>query len=231
VTRRTSMNSIDPLFYRVLDFFPNSKYFKSSTNSMQASMRLQIGNEYNDEDKRRFIVVGGSQSRSINFFGMKWEICQQVPYAFFTPIDLEDPGRLTVSLDMALYRHSIGEPWFESIGFDFTELFKGIFGDNPFEFYVLSTDYDNYAIIWACKQITTNGKCGENMALVMSRGVSLKPFHESIVKAKLASICIDYDTLIEEEQSGNLGCKSPDPPPYNGEDYGDYNYNYRNDYS
>ena len=36
----------------------------------------------------------------------------------------------------------------------------------------------------------------------MSRGVSLKPFHESIVKAKLASICIDYDTLIEEGQSG-----------------------------
>ena len=37
----------------------------------------------------------------------------------------------------------------------------------------------------------------------MSRGKKLSPYHEQIVKAKLASICVDYDFLETEIQSGD----------------------------
>ena len=39
--------------------------------------------------------------------------------------------------------------------------------------------------------------------LVMSRGKKLSSYHAQIVKAELATICVDFDTLHDEEQIGN----------------------------
>jgi len=87
-----------------------------------------------------------------------------------------------------------------------TGIMEGLFGENFFDFTVLSTDYQNYAVIWNCKSILPNGKCGENQVLVMGRGKQLTPYHEQLIKAKLGTICVEYDSLHVEEQKSDETC-------------------------
>jgi len=187
VEKRTSQASVDPVINSFLEIFSNSAFFKTRMHSMRARMYpLQIGGDY------KVMVVAGTSTREMSIFGMKFEFCQEIPALYLSARDPRKPGQFS----MRFQTRELG------LGFDMdlSAVLHGVFGKNFFEFYVLSTDYQNYAVIWNCKRVLPDGSCGENVVLVLSRGKGLSAYQEQLVKAKLATICIDYKDLEDEPQ-------------------------------
>merc|ERR1712168_366068 len=89
-----------------------------------------------------------------------------------SPRDPNQPGKFS----MRFRTDELG------LGFELNldEVMNGMFGKNFFEFYVLSTDYQNYAVIWNCKRVADDGTCVENVVLVMSRGKKLTPCQDKV---------------------------------------------------
>lgn len=61
-------------------------------------------------------------------------------------------------------------------------------GDN---YWVIDTDYDNYAITYACRTLKDDGTCDDGYALVFSRNPrGLPPAIQRIVRQKQDEICM-----------------------------------------
>ncbi|KAL7854178.1 hypothetical protein AOLI_G00210220 [Acnodon oligacanthus] len=61
-------------------------------------------------------------------------------------------------------------------------------GDN---YWVIDTDYDNYAITYACRTLKDDGSCDDGYALVFSRNPrGLPPAIQRIVRNKQEEICM-----------------------------------------
>ncbi|XP_060790853.1 retinol binding protein 4, like [Neoarius graeffei] len=61
-------------------------------------------------------------------------------------------------------------------------------GDN---YWIIDTDYDNYAVTYACRTLKDDGTCDDGYALVFSRNsLGLPPAIQRIVRQKQAEICM-----------------------------------------
>lgn len=61
-------------------------------------------------------------------------------------------------------------------------------GDN---YWVIDTDYDNYAITYACRTLMDDGTCEDGYALIFSRNPrGLPPAIQRIVRQKQDEICL-----------------------------------------
>lgn len=61
-------------------------------------------------------------------------------------------------------------------------------GDN---YWVIDTDYDNYAITYACRSLKDDGSCEDGYALVFSRSPrGLPPAIQRLVRQKQEEICM-----------------------------------------
>lgn len=190
VVKRSHMRTIDPIIYDTFEMFSNSVFFKTKTHSMNAFISSRTG-----RDNEEVLTVSGSTTRSMNLFGISWDICQSIPPIHLSARNPANPGQLSL-------RFRLDETLGVDTNLDLTQFMNGVFGRNFFEFFVLSTDYQNYAVVWNCKRILPNGNCGDNMVLVMSRGKALSQYYEQLVKAKLATICVDYKDLEDEAHMG-----------------------------
>lgn len=194
VLKRTNLYSVDPIILGGFQILADSIFFKTTTNSMTAEVQ-SITNAANE----KVMIVKGTQTIAMNFFGMKVATCTTIPPVFLTARNPAEPGKLSI-------RYRTGE-YLPEIDFkiDLTELVTGILGRNFFEFYVLSTDYQNYAIVWNCKRVGPKGECKDNMVMVMGRGKGpLSYYYEQLVKTKLATICVEYNDLEDEVHEGGV---------------------------
>lgn len=74
-------------------------------------------------------------------------------------------------------------PHFENLGKTFIHT-----GDN---YWIIDTDYDNYAVTYACRTLKDDGTCDDGYALVFSRNsLGLPPAIQRIVRQKQAEICM-----------------------------------------
>lgn len=61
-------------------------------------------------------------------------------------------------------------------------------GDN---YWIIDTDYDNYAITYACRTLKDDGTCDDGYALIFSRNPrGLPPAIQRIVRQKQEEICM-----------------------------------------
>lgn len=61
-------------------------------------------------------------------------------------------------------------------------------GDN---YWVIDTDYDNYAITYACRSLKEDGSCDDGYSLIFSRNPrGLPPAIQRIVRQKQEEICM-----------------------------------------
>ncbi|MGH0160385.1 UNVERIFIED_CONTAM: hypothetical protein FKN15_045192 [Acipenser sinensis] len=61
-------------------------------------------------------------------------------------------------------------------------------GDN---YWVIDTDYDNYAITYACRSLKDDGTCDDGYSLIFSRNPrGLPPAIQRIVRQKQEEICM-----------------------------------------
>ncbi|KAK9408010.1 purpurin-like [Crotalus adamanteus] len=61
-------------------------------------------------------------------------------------------------------------------------------GDN---YWVIDTDYDNYAITYACRTLKEDGSCDDGYAIIFSRNPrGLSPAIQKIVQQKQEEICM-----------------------------------------
>lgn len=76
-------------------------------------------------------------------------------------------------------------------------------GDN---YWVIDTDYDNYAITYACRTLKEDGTCDDGYALIFSRNPrGLPPAIQRIVRQKQEEICMagQFQPVL---QSGEAEC-------------------------
>merc|ERR1719244_2589973 len=101
------------------------------------------------EDNEKVMFVAGASTRSMTIFGVKFDFCQEIPGIYLSNLDPNNPGKFA----MRFKTDELG------MGFemDLSAVVHGIFGKNFFTFYVLSTDYQNYAVVWNCKRILPDG--------------------------------------------------------------------------
>ncbi|KAK3560183.1 hypothetical protein QTP86_034792 [Hemibagrus guttatus] len=59
------------------------------------------------------------------------------------------------------------------------------------DYWVIDTDYDNYAVHYACRQLDTDGTCLDGYSFIFSRHPNgLRPEDQSIVTQKKQEICL-----------------------------------------
>lgn len=64
-------------------------------------------------------------------------------------------------------------------------------GDN---YWVIDTDYDNYALTYACRSVKDDGSCEDGYSLVFSRNPrGLPPAIQKLVRQKQEEICMAGD--------------------------------------
>lgn len=85
---------------------------------------------------------------------------------------------------------------------------KGYFictGDN---YWIIDTDYDNYAITYACRTLKDDGTCEDGYALVFSRNPrGLPPAIQRIVRQKQEEICMagQFKPVLQSGQATTKG--------------------------
>lgn len=72
-----------------------------------------------------------------------------------------------------------------------------------YDYWVLSTNYISYAIIYTCWTIDGDGRCGDSDVMVLSRRPSdLTSDVLQIVQEKLRQTCVDYNSLVKVKHDG-----------------------------
>lgn len=83
---------------------------------------------------------------------------------------------------------------------------KPVYSDVPGDnYWVIDTDYDNYAITYACRSLKEDGSCDDGYSLIFSRNPrGLPPAIQRIVRQKQEEICMSgqFQPVL---QSGTCG--------------------------
>lgn len=88
-----------------------------------------------------------------------------------------------------------------------TEALSASIDDN---YWVIDTDYDNYAITYACRKMRDDGSCEDGYALVYSRNPrGLIPAVLKAIRQKQEEICMagEFQSVLQS------GTSQTDPPP------------------
>nr|XP_061804427.1 purpurin-like [Nerophis lumbriciformis] len=111
-------------------------------------------------------MVASSRGR-VTLFGF-WVVCADMAAQYSVP-NPESPGKMFMNYQGLASYLSSG-------------------GDN---YWVIDTDYDNYAITYACRSLKDDGSCEDGYALVFSRNPrGLPPPIQRIVRQKQEEICM-----------------------------------------
>lgn len=126
-----------------------------------------------------------------------WVVCADMAAQYSVP-DPSTPGKMFMNYQgLASYLSSGGQktlmyplshlyPLLSHESFDL--LFILHKGDN---YWVIDTDYDNYAITYACRTLMDDGTCEDGYALIFSRNPrGLPPAIQRIVRQKQDEICL-----------------------------------------
>lgn len=131
----------------------------------------------------------------VSLFRSFWVVCADMAAQYSVP-DPSTPGKMFMNYQgLASYLSSGG--WFctlePSVYFFYplipphTPPFYNS-GDN---YWVIDTDYDNYAITYACRTLKEDGSCEDGYALVFSRNPrGLPPAIQRVVRQKQDDICM-----------------------------------------
>ena len=65
-----------------------------------------------------------------------------------------------------------------------------LFQGNTKYFIVVTTDYENYALNYACKKLNTDGTCAASQAWIQSREKTLADKYMWEIEEKLSSVCL-----------------------------------------
>ncbi|XP_043966665.1 purpurin-like isoform X1 [Gambusia affinis] len=111
-------------------------------------------------------MVASSRGR-VTLFGF-WVVCADMAAQYSVP-DPNTPGKMFMNYQGLASYLSSG-------------------GDN---YWVIDTDYDNYAITYACRTLKEDGSCEDGYALVFSRNPrGLPPAIQRVVRQKQEEICM-----------------------------------------
>lgn len=125
-----------------------------------------------------------------------WVVCADMAAQYSVP-DPGNPGKMFMDYQgLASYLSSGGKPAQHSLlvtlslvhadGVNFS--FSALLGDN---YWIIDTDYDNYAITYACRTQKEDGTCKDGYALVFSRNHrGLPPTIQRVVRQKQEEICM-----------------------------------------
>ena len=75
-------------------------------------------------------------------------------------------------------------------------------GEFRLDYWVMATDYDNYAFCYGCGSLHQNDTCDKPHAWIWSRRNSLDPANETTVRGLVQGACMDYDedfTLVPQD--------------------------------
>lgn len=125
-----------------------------------------------------------------------WVVCADMAAQYSVP-DPNTPGKMFMNYQgLASYLSSGGGfsinfyPTFTFLDFIPPNIiyFSMQPGDN---YWVIDTDYDNYAITYACRSLKDDGTCEDGYALVFSRNPrGLPPAIQRVVRQKQEEICM-----------------------------------------
>ncbi|XP_032434478.1 purpurin-like isoform X1 [Xiphophorus hellerii] len=111
-------------------------------------------------------MVASSRGR-VTLFGF-WVVCADMAAQYSVP-DPNTPGKMFMNYQGLASYLSSG-------------------GDN---YWIIDTDYDNYAITYACRTLKEDGSCEDGYALVFSRNPrGLPPAIQRVVRQKQEEICM-----------------------------------------
>lgn len=88
-------------------------------------------------------------------------------------------------------------------------LLSALSGDN---YWIIDTDYDNYALTYACRTLKEDGSCDDGYALVFSRNPrGLAPAIQRIVRQKQEEICMagQFQPVLQSGRYLNLLDRQP----------------------
>ncbi|XP_072898978.1 retinol binding protein 4, like [Hemitrygon akajei] len=112
-------------------------------------------------------TMTASSKGRVKLFGF-WVICADMAAQYNVP-DPHEPGKMEMTYQgLASYLSSGGD-----------------------QYWVIDTDYDNYAITYACRRQKADGTCDDGYALVFSRNPHGLPSNiQRIVRQKQEEICL-----------------------------------------
>ncbi|XP_067084587.1 purpurin-like [Osmerus mordax] len=111
-------------------------------------------------------MVAASKGR-VTLFGF-WVVCADMAAQYSVP-DPANPGKMFMNYQGLASYLSSG-------------------GDN---YWIIDTDYDNYAITYACRTLKDDGSCDDGYSLIFSRNPrGLPPPIQRIVRQKQEEICM-----------------------------------------
>ncbi|KAM6975845.1 purpurin-like [Tautogolabrus adspersus] len=128
-----------------------------------------ISAEYTIDDDGSMVALTKGR---VTLFGF-WVVCADMNAQYTVP-DPATPGKMFMKYQgLATYLSS---------------------GDD--NYWVIDTDYDNYAITYACRSLKADGSCEDGYAMIFSRNPrGLPPAMQSIVRQKQEEICLARDFL------------------------------------
>ncbi|XP_034452047.1 purpurin-like isoform X2 [Hippoglossus hippoglossus] len=138
-------------------------------------------------------MVASSRGR-VTLFGF-WVVCADMAAQYSVP-DPVTPGKMFMNYQgLASYLSSGGEPpqvYTPSSSLSRTTetnfCFSALPGDN---YWVIDTDYDNYALTYACRTQKEDGSCEDGYSLVFSRNPrGLSPATQRVVRQKQEEVCM-----------------------------------------
>ncbi|KAJ8260900.1 hypothetical protein COCON_G00166230 [Conger conger] len=123
-----------------------------------------ISAEYTIDDDG---TMSASSKGRVTLFGF-WVVCADMAAQYTVP-DPSNPGKMFMTYQGLASYLSSG-------------------GDN---YWVIDTDYDNYAITYACRTLKEDGSCDDGYSLIFSRNPrGLPPAIQRIVRQKQEEICM-----------------------------------------
>ncbi|KAK6183103.1 hypothetical protein SNE40_010647 [Patella caerulea] len=69
-------------------------------------------------------------------------------------------------------------------------------GGDTYTYWIIETDYNNYAVVYGCGQTLSNGTCGATRLWIWSRKTSITPTLLSQAEMLLNRLCLDTSSLI-----------------------------------
>ncbi|KAJ8287078.1 hypothetical protein GJAV_G00046770 [Gymnothorax javanicus] len=136
-----------------------------------------ISAEYTIDDDG---TMTASSKGRVTLFGF-WVVCADMAAQYTVP-DPTTPGKMFMTYQGLASYLSSG-------------------GDN---YWVIDTDYDNYAITYACRTLKEDGSCDDGYALIFSRNPrGLPPAIQRIVRQKQEEICMagQFEPVLQSGES------------------------------